>query len=776
MAGSEILYQVTFDDYNGVECQVQICQPGYSASVTEVTGGPVPALIRLLNEGDNKFVHIKAVEAVAELISTTSLQYLNLFISTNKSYFMRIYRGDDLLFTGWVNPEYYIEPFEPPPYVTAITATDGIAELKNIPFPITAYETFKRSFISYISTCLSQLGADITDGITIKVDDNFTCTTTADGAVTTRALEYLFIDYRAMRDEEDLWSCYDVLNEILSTLNARLFFYCGSWHIEKIDHKHEAYPVIVYDMTGAYVSTITRWDAVVPLTDHQGPDHDIRFVHSPATLEVQPAYKAFNITHEYGNRKNILKSSNFDGAFYADDFLTDTSLRYWSEAPGSEIALVRKVQLDDYKVLAMEAIPYAIGQVPSFTAYIEPIATGSPASEYVWTYNEGGSNEDELMAWMYGEGSMKLKYSVFGHTEIFSESEPKLKAFVRVYINCSGRIYNAWSGNGLVYDNTDYEWLPVADTSTDYDYRHFTTVCKRGEWVDELIDLRMPEDELGVAQTYVGVKILVSSPNLNEATMGAGYGIYYRELAVYFTTNLDDDFTENNDYPISGENILEPETYEVKFAESPAPYDSDGYGLVNRYVVFDSAGNAVNGFGNKANYNLRLVDQLLYTELFTTYRQPLFKLTGSIIDTTIGNYVTFSYPAIHVYPDNYIVITNHGFTPIGGTINLLFTEGTSSVPGLSTGEYVEFTITDAHTLTLTTGAIYTAGTGTGHKLAASGIDFRTILKDYTSRYYFPTGLEYNVKDAIFTGEWMMMYDESGSLGEFSDDFNEDFYI
>jgi hypothetical protein len=59
--------------------------------------------------------------------------------------------------------------------------------------------------------------------------------------------------------------------------------------------------------------------------------------------------------------------------------------------------------------------------------------------------------------------------------------------------------------------------------------------------------------------------------------------------------------------------------------------------------------------------------------------------------------------------------------------------------------------------------------------STGGVDFRTILKDYDDRYYYPTGLSYNVKESTVSGEWVQMYDGSGTTGEFNDDFSDDFW-
>ena len=133
----------------------------------------------------------------------------------------------------------------------------------------------------------------------------------------------------------------------------------------------------------------------------------------------------------------------------------------------------------------------------------------------------------------------------------------------------------------------------------------------------------------------------------------------------------------------------------MKFADTPSAYYATGQGLVNRNVLFDSDNNAVTLFSYTGTWNSQLLMQLIRNDLEITYRRILFKLRGTIIDTT-------------------------------KTVDVL------------------------------------------------GLGFNSIVKDYNSRYYFPTGSSYDLKHVTFTGEWLQFWDESGT-GEFNDDFSDDFF-
>lgn len=709
---SDVVYSHQFYDYAGDLIVTYILQSGFAGTTTEVTAGENPVTISWMGEGEEKFTHFKASEAQVELVSTTSLQYLSLFLATNKTYRVKVIRNGSQVWQGWINPEFYNEPFSPVPYVTTITATDGLALLKNVEFPIPA--DWKKSMIYYIATCLDQIGFPA-DEMNIYVVSDLSASTPADGVVTSRLLEKLFLDYRAMRDGNTIWSCYEVLENILITLNARLYQFRGAWWIERIDHKWDGASIDIYDMTGAYVSTNASYDMNFALTAHSGIGTDIRFLNG-ATLEVQPAYRDFTIKQDYGNRQNILKAASFDGKWTDTDFTDDTTLRYWDTTEGTLEALVEKHTLQNGEIcLKMKPIPYS-GQVPSFEAYITPKETGSPASRYVWTLSEDGTNEDAFMAWQYGLGVCYLKYQVFAKSEVYDDSmAPGLRSFVRIYINCSGTIYKLWSGIALSDDYTpsNYEWVETtAGTPTTYDFDHITVIPEKSQWTDVDVALRMPEAEVGNAQTYIGFLVHISCPNKAAADVAADDGLLYKNMQLYFVNGTENDrtnkegvdsrpddpekqqdnYSRETTYTIDEDNLLSPEDYVFKYGDTPAPFASDGYGLVNKYVIFDSGGASVNQFGSMSLSPVQSMMTILRWDIETSYRRPVFKLRGVVVDT------------------------------VGGQVGM-----------------------------------------------------HAIMQDYDSRYYFPTGLTYHVKQTQWEGEWVQCYDDSGT-GEFNDDFNEDFWI
>src|SRR5665648_328271 len=100
---ADIVYKMFFDEYNGAECTVYIKKTGYAGAETQVDGGPEPCIIKMPAEGDSKFVHIKSTECVLQLVSTSSLQYLSLFTSPVKTYYVEVKRGTELIWLSLIH-------------------------------------------------------------------------------------------------------------------------------------------------------------------------------------------------------------------------------------------------------------------------------------------------------------------------------------------------------------------------------------------------------------------------------------------------------------------------------------------------------------------------------------------------------------------------------------------------------------------------------------------------------------------------------------------------
>ena len=120
---------------------------------------------------------------------------------------------------GFVSPELYSEPDVAPPYDVQIIATDGLGELKNFKFE----KRGVASMLSHINYLMGMTGIGMTSNVVSElryVDDAGVAS--ADKGV---------LDFKINLDHEEGSTCYDVLQNLMSSINANITQYNGRYLI-----------------------------------------------------------------------------------------------------------------------------------------------------------------------------------------------------------------------------------------------------------------------------------------------------------------------------------------------------------------------------------------------------------------------------------------------------------------------------------------------------------------------------------------------------------------
>jgi hypothetical protein len=154
---------------------------------------------------------------------------------------------------------------------------------------------------------------------------------------------------------------------------------------------------------------------------------------------------------------------------------------------------------------------------------------------------------------------------------------------------------------------------------------------------------------------------------------------------------------------------------------------ANGFGL---YALYNNTGANANGFGDYALYSNTGADANGFGAYALRHNQAADAIAigdnawASFLTNAAGA-KTFDYTAVDASTDR-ITITGHGFGASGTYVNLLYTQGTSAITGLTTATVYQVKIIDADTVGFYEadgpgGAkrgtnITAAGTGTGHTL------------------------------------------------------------
>lgn len=207
-------YRFTFDSIHGTAYRILVQKDGYSGSIIERALGR-PPVIKRKKSGR---VLGTSLEFFAEC--REDVEFAAFFTPDPTMWRVQVYRGNSLVWTGFLSPELYSEPDVAPPYDVHVIATDGLGELKLHNFEAIGDTTLQSLF----GTLLLHTG--------VSVNTNFVSALSATdangGSVTAQALwtsTFINVDYLAGK------TCYEVLQYMLDTLCACITMHDAEWVI-----------------------------------------------------------------------------------------------------------------------------------------------------------------------------------------------------------------------------------------------------------------------------------------------------------------------------------------------------------------------------------------------------------------------------------------------------------------------------------------------------------------------------------------------------------------
>jgi hypothetical protein len=331
-----VLYQNNyFDKLTGLATKIEILERGYAGSPIEYKSGGVPILVTMRGEGQGKFTGLLPVQADISLISETNQQYIDLYTNDPDKYRVKYYKetgtetllmedsgdilmensgsllteslaGLNLKYYGKLLPFLYQEDYAATPYEIKVTASDGLAELKDFSFLQKDGLRFQgsMSLIKIIAYCLSYTKLDLpirvacnlyADGMDITADDD--------------PLDQAYLDVECFYLQDKDAKLSDILFAILKPFGARMVQWDGYWNIVRVEEMAALYDYREFDKDGNYVSN-GAFDPVLNV-DYPNGVGDVLFAGIP-NLELQNGYGRIMVTYNLGLDDNILKNGDFE--------------------------------------------------------------------------------------------------------------------------------------------------------------------------------------------------------------------------------------------------------------------------------------------------------------------------------------------------------------------------------------------------------------------------------------------------------------------------------
>lgn len=268
MASYGIIYEFRFDDINGDDVDIFIAKKNYTGSVTRRAMGRAPILKRERNGN----ILGTSLEIYAEC--KVDGEFAQLYTSSADEFRVEVYKAQTLLWRGFISPELYSEPDIAPPYDVQIIATDGLGELKDHDYRLYG----KASLRSHLQHALAatSLQCDINLISSLSWDDDASSNDPA-------SLLELVTDLSHMAEE----SCYDVLQGILTSLNACITQQDGSWMVIRESDLYLRAPNMPKVLFGSMAKA--QWWPVGNMS-----------------IDIMPAKREVSVIHENQYRESIL--------------------------------------------------------------------------------------------------------------------------------------------------------------------------------------------------------------------------------------------------------------------------------------------------------------------------------------------------------------------------------------------------------------------------------------------------------------------------------------
>jgi hypothetical protein len=126
-------YTIPFKDVDNNANVVEIYQDGFVGTSTELIATDVPAVHKYEREDNEDILSpIMSATLTISFYSTENTDFSNFFSYSDREFYVVHEFDGDVVFKGYLLNDIVGEPFQDPPYPVVLTATDGLAQLKEV--------------------------------------------------------------------------------------------------------------------------------------------------------------------------------------------------------------------------------------------------------------------------------------------------------------------------------------------------------------------------------------------------------------------------------------------------------------------------------------------------------------------------------------------------------------------------------------------------------------------------------------------------------------------
>jgi hypothetical protein len=314
-----IKYQLTYRDHYNNAHKVDISHDAYTGAIIPLTGVAGQACI-IDREADSEdpYEPIITTKATINILQSELLPEVDVFelqVSEDREFSVTYTINDEVRFTGWINPDGLQRPLVGSESELALTATDGLQLLNDIPYIHNNLDG-GRNIINYFRQILLAI-PNLNSSLPIRWynklvnSEYFYESDVFSGSIWWSSRGEGYTDTYGQRKD-----CMFILSNMLRSMQCRIIQSEGYWTIYRInDLIDDAGNLVIFkNISGLTGFTIMDSDYYIPLKtindNHTASDY--KFIEDDHVITVMPALKRVITTYEQTQRDNILPNGNMD--------------------------------------------------------------------------------------------------------------------------------------------------------------------------------------------------------------------------------------------------------------------------------------------------------------------------------------------------------------------------------------------------------------------------------------------------------------------------------
>ena len=302
-------YTIPFKDVDNNTNLVSIYQDGFVGSSTELIATDVPAVHKYEREDNEDILSpIMSATLTISFYSTENTDFSNFFSYSDREFYVVHEFDGDVVFKGYLLNDIVGEPFQDPPYPVVLTATDGLAQLKEVALTGPSVDTDLKTLV------FQQLNS-IGLGMDFEI-----CNDLYEGLVMDNTISIFSQD-----EDENLMvqagtfdalglNAFEFLAEVCKTFGWVLFQSNDKWIIQRPIARNISSTVIyLYDFfTGELTSSTNNPMTLEKVADQTNANTDWVPVQQDQLLQYQRPIKKLTVTQGDLGQSIIANGENFN--------------------------------------------------------------------------------------------------------------------------------------------------------------------------------------------------------------------------------------------------------------------------------------------------------------------------------------------------------------------------------------------------------------------------------------------------------------------------------